>query len=126
MAFHFILANLLANTEQAVGALFLDDRGETVDFACSEIAPYEMKVTGAYLRIYLRNMERVLAAGEMGEPRHLHIVKDSLHIHVMTLPEGYSLALVQRAPALVGQARKSLTAAVEQIRLEAFGPAPAG
>jgi hypothetical protein len=121
MPFHYILANLLANNERAVGALFLDDRGETVDFACAEFSPYEMKVAGAYLRIYLKNLERVLAAGALGEPQLLHIERDGIHLHVMALPDGYCLALLQRPPALVGQARKTLTRAVEEIKAEAFG-----
>lgn len=54
MPFQYILANLLAHNDGAVGVLFLDDTGETVDFACSDYSPYQMRVVGAYVGIYLR------------------------------------------------------------------------
>ena len=120
MPLHYILANLVANNDRAVGALFLDDAGETVDFACTDIPPHELRVAGAYLGIYLRNLARMLVDGEMGPPRVMHIEKGGIHIHVMVLPEGYCLALLQRPPALVGQARKTLQAAVEQVRQKVF------
>jgi hypothetical protein len=39
---------------------------------------------------------------------------------VVPLPDGYSLALVQKHPALVAQARASLGEAVEQLARELF------
>ena len=47
--FQYVLANLIANNDHALGALFLDGSGETVDLACSDFSPYEMRVIGAYL-----------------------------------------------------------------------------
>jgi hypothetical protein len=54
--FQFVLANLLANNQDCLGVLFLDGSGETVDMACAGLSPYEMRVLGAYLGIYLRQM----------------------------------------------------------------------
>ena len=118
--FQYVLANLLANNDHAVGALFLDGTGETVDLACSEFSPYEMRVIGAYLGIYLRQLDKLLANNELGEARMIHIEKKAVHIYVVPLPEGYHLALVQRHPAMVAQARASLTDAVEQLKRELF------
>lgn len=115
-----MLANLIANNKDALGALFLDGTGETVDLACSELAPYEMKVVGAYLGIYLRRFEKLLTAGDLGDLRVLHIEKRDVHIYVVPLPDGYCLALVQRHPALVSQARSSLSEAVDQLKRELF------
>jgi hypothetical protein len=121
MVFQYVLANLLANNDHALGALFLDGSGETVDLACgTDFSPYEMRVIGAYLGIYLRQLERVLANNDLGEPRMIHIEKKSLHIYVVPLPDGYHLALVQRHPALVARARESLNDAVEQLKRELF------
>jgi hypothetical protein len=121
MVFQYVLANLLANNDHALGALFLDGSGETVDLACgTDFSPYEMRVIGAYLGIYLRQLERVLANNDLGEPRMIHIEKKSLHIYVVPLPDGYHLALVQRHPALVARARESLNEAVEQLKRELF------
>jgi hypothetical protein len=121
MVFQYVLANLLANNDHALGALFLDGSGETVDLACGTgFTPYEMRVIGAYLGIYLRQLERVLANNDLGEARMIHIEKKSLHIYVVPLPDGYHLALVQRHPALVARARETLTEAVEQLKRELF------
>jgi hypothetical protein len=120
MAFEFILANLLANNERAVGVLFLDGTGETVDLACSEFTPYQMRVVGAYLGIYLRRLEKVLTSNELGVTRMIHIEKQSIHIYAMPLSDGYYLGLVQRQPALVAKARQTLEKAVEQLKEELF------
>ena len=121
MVFQYVLANLLANNDHALGALFLDGSGETVDLACGTgFTPYEMRVIGAYLGIYLRQLDRVLANNDLGEARMIHIEKKSLHIYVVPLPDGYHLALVQRHPALVARARESLNEAVEQLKRELF------
>lgn len=121
MVYQYVLANLLANNDHAVGALFLDGSGETVDLACGTgFSPYDIRVIGAYLGIYLRQLERVLANNELGEPRMIHIEKKALHIYVVPLPDGYHLALLQRHPALVAHACESLNDAVEQVRRELF------
>ena len=120
MVFQFILANLLANNDRAVGVLFLDGTGETVDLACSEFTPYEMRIVGAYLGIYLRRLEKVLKSNELGVPRMIHIEKQSIHIYAMPLPDGYYLGLVQRHPALVARARQTMEKAVEQLKTELF------
>ncbi|HYG63244.1 MAG TPA: hypothetical protein VEL74_11735 [Thermoanaerobaculia bacterium] len=120
MAFEYVLANLLADNDQALGALFMDGTGETVDLACSEFTPYQMRVVGAYLGIYLRQMEKLLASNDLGAPRLIHIEKRDIHIYAMPLPDGYFLALVQRHPALVARTRLSMEDAAEQLRREFF------
>jgi hypothetical protein len=120
VVFQFILANLLANNERAVGVLFLDGTGETVDLACSEYTPYQMRVVGAYLGIYLRRLEKVLSSNELGAPRMIHIEKQSIHIYAMPLPDGYYLGLVQKHPALVARAKQTMEQAVEQLKSELF------
>jgi len=120
MVSQYILANLLANNHDAVGALFLDGSGETVDLACSEFTPYQMRVLGAYLGIYLRRLEKVLALNDLGEARLIHIEKRTVHIYAMPLADGYYLALVQRHPALVARTKKSMEDAVGQLTRELF------
>ena len=114
MPFHYILANLLAQTG-AAGVLFLDNTGETVDVTCSDFTPYEMRVLGAYLGIYLRQVAAFVESQGLGDARLVHIEKDRLHVFALPLPEGYYLVLVQRRPALVGRARLQLGQAAEQL-----------
>jgi predicted regulator of Ras-like GTPase activity (Roadblock/LC7/MglB family) len=118
--FQYVLANLLANNDQALGALFLDDNGETVDLACAGYTPYQMRVVGAYLGIYLRQLEKVLTNNDLGTPRLIHIEKDAVHIYAMPLPDGYYLVLVQRRPALAARARLTMADAAAQLTRELF------
>ncbi len=118
--FDYVLANLLANNEKAVGALFLDDSGETVGMACADFTPYQMRVVGAYLGIYLRQLGRFFDSAALGAPELIHIDKEGLHIHALALPDGYYLALVQRGPSQVARAREALADAGQQLRAELF------
>jgi len=115
MPFHYVLGNLLARNEVAIGVLFLDDTGETIDLACSDFSPYQAKITGAYFGIYLRQMERFLATNRLGEPRLVHVEKEGLHLYAKALPDGYYLVLVQLQPAVVAHARRSLDDAAAQL-----------
>ena len=125
MPFHYVLGNLLAQNEGAVGVLFLDDTGETIDLDCSDFSPYQARVTGAYLGIYLRQLERFLASSRLGEPRLVHVEKEGLHLYAKALPDGYYLVLVQRQPAVVARARQSLDDACAQL-VQALFPEATG
>lgn len=121
MPYQYILANLLAKNEGAVGVLFLDDAGETIDVACSDFSPFQMRVVGAYVGIYLRQAHKFLEEIGQGVPHWMHIEKESLHLYARTLPDGYYVVLVQRSPALCGRAQRTLDQACEQLGRELFG-----
>lgn len=120
MPFQYILANLLADTEGAVGVLFFDETGETVDLASSELAPYDLRVLGAYLGITLRQLRRALDDTGAGDPQLLHVERSGLHVHAVALPDGYTLAVVQRPPALSARLRRSLIAAAAELERQVF------
>lgn len=121
MPFQYILANLLAESDDAVGVIFLDDQGETVDLACADFAtPYDLRVMGAYLGIYLRQVEEVAESAGLGEPRMIHIERSGLHVFAEPLTDGYHVALVQRRPTLVARARQNLSAAAAELNRQVF------
>jgi hypothetical protein len=120
MPFQYTLANLLAANEGTVAVLFLDETGETVDMACSEYTPYQMKIVGAYLGIYWRQVSTLLESLTYGEPTVLHMEKGNLHFFAAPLRDGYYLALVQRRPAVVARTRHSLQVACDEIIREIF------
>lgn len=120
MPFQYILANLLAQNEKSVGVLFLDGAGETVDLACSEYSPNDMRIVGAYVGIYLRQIARFLDPEQFGHTEILHIENEGLHVFAKPLPEGYFLVLAQRPPSLTARSRRSLGDAVEQLSREIF------
>ncbi|MEM6797370.1 MAG: hypothetical protein AAF725_25600, partial [Acidobacteriota bacterium] len=121
MSFQHTLASLLDVNRGALAVCFLDDSGETVDLACGEdFTAYEMKVVGAYIGIYMRQMAAVMEAASLGTPELLHIEKDELHLFAAPLPDDYYLVLVQRCPALTARSRRSLVAARDDIAREIF------
>lgn len=120
MPFRYVLANLLANNENAVGALFLDPSGETIELSCTEISPYQLRILGAYLGIHLRQVERIVASNWLGEPSVVQFEQDDLLIHAVPLPDGYYLVLVQRPPVRTALARRDLQRAAQLLTGEAF------
>jgi len=121
MPFQYTLANLLAHNDGALAVLFLDETGETVDLACADRTPYQMKLVGAYMGIYLRQVIPILERTQLGEPEILHIERDDLQLYATPLPDGYYLVLVQRQPALVARARETLLHARDEIARAIFG-----
>ncbi|MES1241786.1 MAG: hypothetical protein ABUT39_09230 [Acidobacteriota bacterium] len=119
--FETTLNHLLDSNKDALGVLFLDGTGETVHLACRDASPDDMKIVGAYLGIYLRRFEKLLAGNGLGELQVVHIEKNGLHIYMAPMPDEYCVALVQKHPAMVAQARASLGVAVEQLKHELFG-----
>ena len=119
MPFTYILANLVADNPGATGALFVDDTGETVDLAAGT-TPGDMKVLGAYMGIYLRHFEQFLPEDRYGAMELLHIESRGTHLYAKPLAEGYFLVRVQRTPAPVARARRSLREASERLHQELF------
>ena len=50
----------------------------------------------------------------------MHFELEKAHLYLTTLPDGYYLAMVQKTPALLSVARRTLTRAGEQLRREVF------
>lgn len=120
MPFQYTLANLLAKNDGAIAAIFLDEIGECVDLACADYTPYDMKILGAYIGIYLRQAGDIVRGLNAGNLSLLHIEREGLHLYAALLPDDYSLVLVQRRPGLSAQARRSLDAAREELTRELF------
>lgn len=120
MPFQFTLANLVADNPGTIAVLFLDETGETVDLACADYTPYEMKIVGAYLGIYLRQLGMLTESGLIGPTQLLHIEKEEIHLFAAPLADGYYLALIQRRPAVVARTLRSLRVARDEIIREIF------
>ena len=121
MPYEYILANLLANNDGALAVLFVDEVGETVDLARSDFSHHDLKVLGAYVGIYQRQLSEMLDSSDFGRFEMLHIEEDKVHLYATPLPDGYSLVLVQRRPGMVARARETLLAARSQMAREIFG-----
>jgi hypothetical protein len=120
MPFQYILADLLAQNEGAVGALFLDEAGETVDFACTDANPMDMRLLGAYVGIYLRQLRRFLEPRVFGTLGTVHIESSDLHVFAVPLEDGYYLVLAQRSPTLSVRTRQQADRAGKLLVRELF------
>ena len=54
MPFNYLLTNLLVDVPSAVGAIFLDQEGEAIEWVTRHGDPYDLKVEGAYHTIFRR------------------------------------------------------------------------
>ncbi len=120
MPFEYVLADLLAKVPNALGAIFLDDSGETIDLASAENSPEELRVFGAYFEIALRQLRSNFAADGLGEVRILHVRHRGAEVYAACLPDDYFLVLLQARPGLSALARKHLAEAAVNLRRELF------
>ena len=118
MPYEYILADLLAEAEDALGVVFVDDEGETVDVASRRLSREELRTVGAYLGIYVRRAVSLAAASRLGRPRLLIVERDSIQVLASALSGGYCLALVQNRPAGVGRAARALRRAAADLERE--------
>ena len=54
MPFNYLLTNLLVDVPHAVGAIFVDEEGEAVEWVTRHNDPYDLKIEGAYHSILVR------------------------------------------------------------------------
>ena len=118
MPFQYILANLLAELDEATAVLFVDDEGETVDIAVRPGNDVDFRLTGAYLGIYVRRVVSLAAETELGRPRLLYIERPGMTILACALSGGYSVALIQEGTRAVARSTWSLLRAATDLESE--------
>lgn len=119
MPFHYVLAELVARVPQAIGVVFLDDSGETIDLATTEYTPDDLRVFGAYFGISLRQA-RTTIEPMLGEPDLIHVRQGEVNVHAVYLPDEYALVLLQGASGSAAIARRCLRSAVTDLERELF------
>ena len=76
MRFREILLDLLQATPGAIGAVFLDSEGESVDVVSArpfDTDDHELRVIGAYAGIFLSHLRRIAEATDSGTARRFKI-----------------------------------------------------
>jgi hypothetical protein len=94
MPFNYLLTNLLVDVPSAVGAIFLDDEGEAIEWVTRHDDPFELKVEGAYQSIFIRQLADLLTALSAGELDSYAMVGKNLISLTQALPDGYYVVLV--------------------------------
>jgi len=118
MPFNYLLTNLLVDVPQAVGAIFLDDEGEAIEWVTRHNDPFDLKVEGAYHSIFVRRLTVIAASEDQGNLKYFIIKGDSLTALTHTLPDGYYLVLILDRPGLIGKAIFHLEHAAGVLRRE--------
>lgn len=105
MPFNYLLTNLLVDVPEAVGAIFLDDEGETVEFVTRHGEPFDLKVEGAYQGIFTRQLGSTALTAGIGDLEFFVVEGDELATLTHVLPDGYYVVLVARRPVVQARAQ---------------------
>ena len=120
MPFNYLLTNLLVDVPEAVGAIFLDDEGEAVDYVTRHGDPFDLKVEGAYHSILLRRLDDLTASADAGTIDSFVLESSNLITLTQALPDGYYVVLVVDRNCSRAQALHRLRRAAEVIAKEIF------
>ena len=115
MPFRAILDQLVDGTEGAVGAVFLDESGEIVHEVARGADSYDMRLVGAWVGIYIRQLNRLSETDDLGRVEILHTQNDRFQVFARPLQDGYSLVLMQQTPSISGATRRALLEAGERM-----------
>ena len=118
MPFNYLLTNLLVDVPEAVGAIFLDEEGETVDYVTRHGEPFDLKVEGAYQGIFTRQLSSTSTDTGIGELECFVVEGESLATLTHILPAGYYVVLVARRPVARARAQHHLRLTAKMLARE--------
>lgn len=121
MIFRNILRDLLKATDGSIGAMFLDQQGESVEVTTErpfDADDHDLKVIGAYQGIFLSQLHRICETIEAGRPKRFKLEFAATTILSCDLKDGYYLVLVIEAGTNEGLAWHRLDACRDQLLAE--------
>jgi hypothetical protein len=119
MPFSYLLTNLLVEVPGAVGAIFLDAEGESVEWVSQHHRdPYDLKVEGAYHSIFKRQLEEATASSASGSLCSYIFSGRNFVTLTQLLPDGYYVLLVVRRTGLPALAHHHLRRVARTIAEE--------
>ena len=121
MIFRNILRDLLTSFPGAIGAMFLDQQGESVEVTTErpfDADDHDLKVIGAYVGIFLAQLHRICQTLEAGRPRRFKLQFLLTTILSCDLRDGYYLVLVVEAGTNEGLAWRRLEACRDRLLAE--------
>ncbi len=107
MAFRRILRELVSSTHGALGALFVDWDGETVEVVTErplDADDHDLRVIGAYQGIFLTRLREMTEKLATGQPHRFKIEFEKTVIMSCDVKDGYYLVLVVDHEAVEGLA----------------------
>jgi predicted regulator of Ras-like GTPase activity (Roadblock/LC7/MglB family) len=121
LAFQRILRRLVASTQGAFGAIFLDWEGETVEVVTErpfDADDHDLKVIGAYQGIFLTRLRDIAEKLPIGRPLRFKIEFERSSTLSIDLKDGYYLVLVLDHDANEGLAWAKLMNCREELLRE--------
>ena len=118
-AFTPILRTLLHVEAGVLAVAFVDDEGETVDYA-SVLPPYDTKVTGAHLRVVMETLRGV--APSHGESWFLEVQATERDIVIRRINDEYILVVMVNARSITRRLLGAVEDAVNKLRAESGIP----
>lgn len=121
IVFRKILHELLASTPGAIGAVFLDHEGETVELLHDrpfEAEDHDIKVMGAYQGIFFMLLRELCDRVEAGRPERFKVEFAAAKVLSWDMKDGYYLVLLVDSHASEGLAWRQLAHCREKIMAE--------
>lgn len=109
MPFRRILYDLISSTKGAVGAIFLDQEGETVELlSAGKLVLDELRFVGAWQGIHLAQLRNLCTSADAGKPHRFKIEFARASVMSCDLQDGYYLVLIVDGTANEGVAWRQL------------------
>ena len=118
MPFNILLTNLLVDIPEAIGVIFLDEEGETVDFVTRHGEPFDLKVEGAYQGLFTRQLDSTFSTAGIGSLECFVVEGTELATLTNILPDGYYVVLVVRKPVARARAQHHLHQTAKMLARE--------
>ena len=119
MVFRAILHELLETTEGAIGAMFLDYEGESVELLTHhDLELDDLKIIGAYQGIFLTQLRNLCSEMAVGEPQRFKLEFALTTVLSCDIKDGYYLVLLIAGSTSEGMAWHRLTHCREKLLAE--------
>jgi hypothetical protein len=112
--FREFLSRAVRRIPGAIGAVFLDSEGETIEYAAEELSPQDARLFGAYAGIFLARAAMLAT----GRPNRMIIEWSRLTAIAAPLTDDYYLVLLLRRPYLEAVAVRELERARHALMKE--------
>ena len=121
MNFQNILHDLVSSIPGAIGALFLDWEGETVEMLGArpfEAEDHDLKIMGAYQGIFLTQLRQICDRISAGTPHRFKVEFAKTKVLSCDLADGYYLVLVVDGGTNEGLAWQRMDGSRERLLAE--------
>ena len=116
--FQHILKVTVDRVDGAIGALFLDWEGESVEIAGGDSATYDLKIIGAYQAIFLNRVKQICNNLQHGSPERFKLELTEMILLNWILRDGYYVVLLLESGSNEGVAWQELSLLRDRLLLE--------